>query len=79
MEEIKNPVNDIEPKEDKLDSDELNIQKFMEDMIMLGQQIKNPDLQKPNFHYGDLSVTNYLLWLMLGELMKLNDEIKEDG
>ena len=46
----------------------LNIQQFMSDMHMLGKQVNDKDLVKPTFHYGDLSITNYLLWLILGEL-----------
>jgi len=51
----------------------LSLQDFMNDMDMLGNQTKNRDLIKPNFHYGDLSVTNYLLWLILGELTMSNN------
>jgi len=60
------------------DRGDLTIANFMDDMIMLGTQVRNPQLKKPNFHYGDLSVTNYLLWLMLAELMMLNDKINGD-
>jgi hypothetical protein len=49
----------------------------MNDMQMLGNQIKDRNLVKPTFHYGDASVSNYLLWLVLGELMKLNDKLEE--
>ena len=61
-----------------IDRNELNIQQFMNDMRMLGEQVNNKDLVKPLFHYGDASVTNYLLWLLLGEAMLLNDKLNED-
>ncbi len=57
---------------------ELNIQQYMNDMRMIGEQVNNKDLDKPPFNYGQLEVTNYLLWLMLGELMILNDKVSED-
>lgn len=53
----------------------LNLQQFMNDMKELGKQVNNRDLVKPPFHYGSLEITNYLLWLMLGELMMLNDKL----
>jgi len=56
----------------------LNIQQFMDDMRMLGEQVNSKELAKPNFHYGDLSVTNYLLWTLLGEIMILNDKLDEE-
>lgn len=62
---------------EKDDRAELNIQSFMNDMQMVGDQVRTRELVKPNFHYGDLTVTNYLLWLMLGELTILNNRLKE--
>ena len=51
----------------------LTLQHFMSDMIMLGEQTRNPNLMKPSsFNFGDGTVTNYLLWLVLAELMILN-------
>ena len=47
-------------------------------MSLLGEQVNNKDLLKPNFHYGDLSVTNYLLWILLGEIMMLNDKLESE-
>ena len=69
---------DMEIKEELIEEpkEELNIQTFMNDMQMLGDQIKDKNLVKPTFHYGDASVSNYLLWLVLGELMKLNDKLE---
>lgn len=55
-----------------------DIQKFLDEMRMLGEQINNKDISKPAFNFGDLSVTNYLLWLMLGELSDLNSKMEED-
>ena len=56
----------------------LNIQQFMDDMRMLGEQVNSKDIAKPNFNYGDGAVTNYLLWTMLGELMILNDRVEDE-
>ena len=57
---------------------ELNIQKFMDDMRMLGEQVTSRNLVKPTYNYGDLSTTNYLLWLILGELRILNDAMEDE-
>jgi len=65
-------------QEEVIDRSDLNIQQFMNDMSMIGRQVNNRELDKPNFDYGDLAVTNYLLWLMLGELMLLNGGKKEE-
>ena len=74
---IENIIEEKEEKEKDEDKEEMNLdlQTFMNDMTKLGDQIRSKDLKKPAFHYGDLGVTNYLLWLMLGEIMKLNDKI----
>ena len=55
-----------------INRNDLNIQHFMDDMQLIGNQVKNTKLRKPNFFYSDLSVTNYLLWLIMAELMILN-------
>ncbi len=67
-----------EEKFEGLDRSNLNIQQFMNDMRLIGNQVKDKELVKPLFHYGDLTVTNYLLWLMLGELTILNDKLEEE-
>jgi len=70
---------EMQPEEiEEVDRSQLNIQQFMDDMRMLGEQVNNKELAKPNFHYGDLSVTNYLLWTMLGELQMLNNKMDEE-
>jgi len=66
-----------EKVEERIDRNNLNLQKFMDDMNLIGEQTKNKDLLKSNFFYGDLSVTNYLLWLLLGEMMMLNNKLDE--
>jgi len=73
------------PKKEKSISEEENVmpgttlQDFMNDMKDLGKATQNKDLVKPaSFNYGDGSVTNYLLWLVLAELMKLNDKLEEE-
>ncbi len=78
VEEIKEQIDEVQ-QEEQVEVDkrsELNIQQFMNDMSLLGDQVKDRNLVKPVFHYGDASVTNYLLWLLLGEIMMLNDELK---
>ena len=81
MMETKEEIKTEEIQEEVSESEErsqLNIQQFMNDMRMLGEQVNDRNLVKPVFHYGDASVTNYLLWLMLGELTILNNKLKED-
>ena len=75
-----NPQPEVDTKKEPESSEEkqpenLNLQSFMDDMKTLGDQIRDKNLRKPAFHYGDLAVTNYLLWLMLGELRILNEKI----
>lgn len=65
-------VEEIEEQE--LERKNLNLQQFMNDMHMLGLQVKDKNLIKPAFNYGDLGITNYLLWLILGELTILNNK-----
>ena len=60
---------DENPQIPKLDRSKINIQHFMDDMRLVGEQVRNPALRKPFFHYGDGAVTNYLLWLIYAELM----------
>lgn len=55
-----------------LHEDDISLQRFMDDMQMLGDQVRNRKLKKPAFHYGSLEITNYLLWLILSELMISN-------
>lgn len=64
-----------EQTEEVIDREELTLQEFFDDMQKLGDQVRSKNTVKPNFHYGDLSVTNYLLWLMYGELRILNDKL----
>lgn len=82
IDEIKEQLEEVQQEDTKQSEvdkrSELNIQKFMEDMRMLGEQVNDRNLIKPVFHYGDASVTNYLLWLVLGELMSLNDKLEEN-
>lgn len=66
-----------EPEQEETYRNKLNIQDFMNDMQLIGDQVRSKDLVKPNFHYGDVSITNYLLWLLLGEIMQLNDKLEE--
>ena len=68
----------VEETEEVVDRKDLNLQKFMNDMNLIGEQTRNKDLIKSNFFYGDLSVTNYLLWLLLGEMMMLNNKLEDE-
>ena len=73
-------VTEEEITEEVVDRKDLNLQQFMNDMQDIGNQVKDLDMKLPTFFYGDLAVTNYLLWLMLGELMMLNNKgEKEDA
>jgi len=55
-----------------------NIQQFFDDMRMLGDQLRDKSLVKPVFDSGAPEVTNYLLWLILGELVDLNYNLEEE-
>ncbi len=63
-------VLDIEKRPDRSN---INLQKFLDDMGLVQDQLKNPDLIKPSFDVGNSGVTNYLLWLILAELMMMNN------
>ena len=70
----------MENKEDNMDdeketTDSLDLQSFMNDMDNLEKQTRDSNIKKTTFEYGNLEVTNYLLWLLLGEIMKLNDKL----
>ena len=65
-------------EEEVSDRSNLNIQQFMNDMQLIGDQVKDRSLVKTLFNYGSGEVTNYLLWLMLGELTILNNKLEED-
>lgn len=72
MEKIKEQI-----EQDELQSS-LTIQDFMNDMRLLDEQLKDKDLVKPPMNVGDGGITNYLLWLCLGELIKLNNQLEEE-
>jgi len=50
---------------------------FFGDMHVIQQQSRDPNLQRPSFDIGGPVFQNYLLWLQLSELMKLNKKIDE--
>ena len=75
--EIKEQIEEVE-EEVEVDRSRLNIQQFMLDMHMLNDQIRDRNVVKPVFDYGASEVTNYLLWLILGELTILNNKLEED-
>lgn len=78
---VKEQIHEIEIKEDEnIDRSNLNIQQFMDDMSSLRDQTQDKDLRKVTaFNYGDGTITNYLLWLLLGEIMILNDKLNEES
>ena len=60
--------------EKKTNRSHLNLQKFLDDMGLVQTQLKDPNLNKPAFDVGNNAVRNYLLWLILAELMLINDK-----
>ena len=54
----------------EIEPEEINIQRFMNDMQLIGDQVRDRKLKKPTFDYGQLSITNYLLWLIFAELRR---------
>lgn len=69
-----NPVEDTgeQPAEQDVVQEDLSIQRFMDDMQFIGNQIRSGDVKKPNFDYGQLAISNYLLWLIYAQLLILN-------
>jgi len=63
----------------KVSREELNLKRFFQDMDLIGRQVRDTNLKKPTFNYGDLGVTNYLLWLVLAELMIINNREVENA
>ena len=55
-----------------------DIQQFFNDMRLLGDQLRDRNLVKPVFDSGAPEVTNYLLWLLLGEIVDLNNKLEEE-
>ena len=51
------------------------MQEFFDDMQIIMNQARDPTLRKPAFDIGGPVFQNYLLWLQLSELMKLNRKI----
>ncbi len=51
------------------------LQEFFDDMSLIQNQTRDPNLKKPSFDIGGPVFQNYLLWLQLSELMKLNRKI----
>ena len=80
MTKIKEQIEEVEIGEEQVEEvitrDNMTIQDFMNDMDNLGSALRSKELKKPFFDYGAPEVTNYLLWLLLGEAMMLNNEVK---
>ena len=54
------------------------MQEFFNDMNIIQNQSRDPNLtNKPSFDIGGPVFANYLKWLQLAELMKLNRKIDE--
>jgi len=69
-----NGVEEQKAEKKEIDRNDLSLQKFMDDMSFIGNQVRDPKLRKPFFHYGDVAISNYLLWLIYAELRMLNDK-----
>jgi len=70
QEEVK-PKNIVEQAEVPVSP----MQEFFDDMQIIMNQARDPTLRKPAFDIGGPVFQNYLLWLQLSELMKLNRKI----
>ena len=57
----------------KVDRSSINLQRFLDDMAFIRQQSDDPALRKPAVDVGASSITNYLLWLILAEMMIMNN------
>jgi len=51
------------------------MQEFFDDMGLIMYQARDPYLRKPSFDVGGPVIQNYLLWLQLSELMKMNKKL----
>ena len=69
-------VLDIEKKPNRSN---INLQQFLNDMRLIQTQLQDPNLDKPAFDVGNSAVTNYLIWICLGEIMMMNNRRGEDG
>lgn len=63
----------------EINRNELTLQGFLNDMQMVGLQLRDRKLVKPTFNFGDSGVTNYLLWLLYGELLIHNQREEKNG
>ncbi len=58
----------------------LNLQSFLNDVDSIDKQLRDPNLIKPAFDVGSGAITNYLLWLILAEMMILNNrEVRKNA
>ncbi len=57
----------------KINRGDINLQHFLNDMSLIQKQLSDPNLEKPAFDVGNSAVTNYLLWLILAEMMIMNN------
>ena len=74
-----NPIEDTgeQSTEKEVTQEDLSLQRFMDDMQFIGNQIRSGDVKKPNFDYGQTAITNYLLWLCYAQLLILNQKKQE--
>ncbi len=81
MEPIDTKDAKIEMKEDDHTHEEVveeqvnPMQEFFDDMGLIMSQARDPYLRKPTFDVGGPVIQNYLLWLQLSELMKINKKL----
>ena len=84
------PANRVRPKEEEKEKVEIKEQpqevitpvnpmvEFFNDMESIRLQSRDPNLiNKPSYDVGGPVFQNYLLWLQLSELMKLNGKMDE--
>lgn len=76
--EIKEQPEEVEEEVEENSRTNLNIQQFFNDMRLLSDQVRDKNVVKPPFAYGSLEVIAYLQWLLLGEIMTLNDKLNEE-
>ena len=75
-----NPAEDtgeeIQQGKELSDAD-ITIQGFMDDMQLIGNQMRSGAIKKPNFDYGQTAITNYLLWLIYAQMKMMNAKLSK--
>jgi len=77
---IKEQIEEVQVDEEQVEEiitrDKMTLQDFMNDMDNLGSALRSRELKRPVFDIGAPEVHSYLLWLILGELMMLNNKVE---